>query len=153
MSATQGTTKIPASILWLGETPEEMLNNGRLPILEKFREEWHDDEPTFRRPLQAVANRDIVVLVDNCKDGEPDLEPRRRFIEKAWTTYWHPIGMLFVLTLEKFRDDYHRMLEGALESVLDRVPVVPSEPLVVSDPQKIVDWARGKFPEKQEDQT
>ena len=152
MSATQGTTKIPASILWLGETPKEMLDNSRLPILEKFREEWHDDEPTFRRPLQAVANRDIVVIVDNCKNGEPDLEPRRRFIEKAWTSYWRPIGMLFVLTLEKFRDDYNRMLEEADESVRDRVPYEARKYGVVSDPQKIVDWARGKFPEKRENQ-
>lgn len=146
--------KIPASILWLGESYEEIDRHRRLMLLDQFQDRRTDGDPTFRWPLAGLKARHIhiIVLVDNCKDGKPGLDPRRAFAKKAWAFHWRPTGMLFGLTPEDFGRDYGQMLGKAFESELDRIPPGTPEPLVVSDPQKIVDWAREKFPEKQEDQ-
>ena len=147
-SATQGTVRIPASILWLGESTRELFDNSRLPILGKFRRERHDDEPTFRRPLDMMGNHDIVVLVDNCKYGKPDVGPRRYFVTKAWNTFWRPIGTLFVLTPDEFVHDYDQMLLDLAKKLEARIWSMVHGFGALSDPNEIVEWAREKFPAK-----
>ena len=141
------TQRIPAFILWVGETIQEAFERGRTDLLEQFSR--HIREEDFNSSLQNLQGerKDIIVLVDRGSPGAAELEGPAQFVGKVWHFYrrFTEQSVIIVLTSPENEASFRERFEQVDSGFSPAEQARNIYPRFIFDPAELLEWAREKF--------